>query len=287
MQAGLVSIGMPILDAESTLASAVRSILAQTYPSWELLLIDDGSVDGTVELARSFEDERIKVIVDGRHEGLAVRLNEAIALGSGEYFARMDADDVAFPRRFEMQLQALQGGEAPDLVGTWVAVFRDDGVLVGKRTAPTSHDDLLSLIGSIPIPHPTFLGRMEWFRRHGYLPEASGFEDQLLLLTSFRSSRFAVVPKILLGYREDRLTMSKQFRYRSSYFRSRRTLIGSLGLGRTLVILAAQAGKLVLDAVAIGTGLRYRLLRRRARDIAVEESNEWAEVWRRIHQPVA
>src|SRR5713226_8121927 len=72
----LVSIGMPVFNCERTLAIAIRSILNQTYDNWELLLMDDGSTDRTLEVARSFADPRISVLRDHLHKGLVPRLNQ-------------------------------------------------------------------------------------------------------------------------------------------------------------------------------------------------------------------
>src|SRR5262245_7924035 len=73
----LVSIGMPVFNCEKTLAIAIRSILNQTYDNWELLLMDDGSIDRTLDVARSFDDPRISVVTDHSHKGLVPRLNQA------------------------------------------------------------------------------------------------------------------------------------------------------------------------------------------------------------------
>ncbi|PSB51390.1 glycosyltransferase family 2 protein, partial [Chroococcidiopsis cubana CCALA 043] len=90
----LVSIGMPVFNCEQVLTSAVNSIVNQTYQNWELILIDDGSKDKTLEVANSFSDPRIKVISDGLNLKLPRRLNQAISLSKGKYFARMDGDDI-------------------------------------------------------------------------------------------------------------------------------------------------------------------------------------------------
>src|SRR5215467_8662436 len=85
----VVSIGMPCFNCEGTLAISVQSILNQTYANWELLLIDDGSSDRTLDIARSFSDPRIHVFADGTHRRLVSRLNQAVATSRGQYFARL------------------------------------------------------------------------------------------------------------------------------------------------------------------------------------------------------
>ncbi len=74
----LISVGMPVRNCEETIGQAIRSILLQTYRRWELLIVDDGSSDGTIEVARGFVDNRIRIFHDREFRGLSVRLNEAI-----------------------------------------------------------------------------------------------------------------------------------------------------------------------------------------------------------------
>src|SRR4051812_45056228 len=93
----VVSIGMPAFNSGKSIASSISSILHQSYGSWELLVMDDGSTDETVRVANGFGDQRIRVVADGQHRGLPTQLNRAVQLGRGKYFARMDADDIAYP----------------------------------------------------------------------------------------------------------------------------------------------------------------------------------------------
>ncbi|MBU1904958.1 MAG: glycosyltransferase, partial [Proteobacteria bacterium] len=85
----LVSIGMSVFNCGPTLVPTIRSLLHQTYDNWELILLDDGSTDGTPLLAKAFHDQRIRFIADGLNKGLAARLNQAVDLSRGAYFARM------------------------------------------------------------------------------------------------------------------------------------------------------------------------------------------------------
>ena len=101
MMRPLVSIALTVLNAEKTLAVAIRSICDQTFEDWELIVLDDGSTDSSLSIAGRFGDPRIKVFSDGRNRGIAARLNQAMDLCRGEYFARMDADDVSSrPKEF-------------------------------------------------------------------------------------------------------------------------------------------------------------------------------------------
>ena len=89
-----ITIGIPFYNAEAYLADAIRSVFAQTYEDWELILIDDGSTDNSLAIARSVDDPRVRVYSDGKNKKLASRLNELTQLATYEFIARMDADDV-------------------------------------------------------------------------------------------------------------------------------------------------------------------------------------------------
>src|SRR5215207_5701854 len=113
-----VTIGLPFYNAANTLASAVRSVFAQTYHDWELILVNDGSSDRSLEIADAVKDPRIRVMSDGRNKGLAARLNEITSSACGRYIARMDADDLMHPDRLARQVALLQTRPRVDVVGT-------------------------------------------------------------------------------------------------------------------------------------------------------------------------
>src|SRR5262245_40321320 len=96
----LVSVALVVRDGAGTVSLAVRSILAQSYENWELLVADDGSRDATASRIRDFRDRRIRLLSHAESRGLAFRLNQLVDQSRGRYVARMDADDFAFPDRF-------------------------------------------------------------------------------------------------------------------------------------------------------------------------------------------
>jgi glycosyltransferase involved in cell wall biosynthesis len=129
-----------------------------------LLVIDDGSSDTTLQIAQAFHDERIRYYSDGKRLGLGDRLNQAIALSGGEFFARMDGDDVAYPHRLEQQIQFLCKQPDVDLVGAQTMVFGMNGSPLGKRGGATHHREICAKpFSGMPISHPTF-GQLAWFR---------------------------------------------------------------------------------------------------------------------------
>ena len=217
----VVTIGLSIYNGEATLASAVKSILAQTYTAWELLLIDDGSHDASSKIAQSFKDARIVVMSDGQNKGLSARLNQAIKMARGKYFSRMDQDDIAFPNRLERQVGFLESHPDIDLLASSIVVFRNDGSLSGVLQVPESHQEICRNPWSgFYLPHPTWMGETAWFLAHPYMSKADGVEDQFLLYSTYKESRFAGISEVLLGYREDRRSFKKVFSKRVLFWRA-------------------------------------------------------------------
>ena len=281
----LVSIGMPVYNCEKTIVPAIQSILNQTFSSWELLLMDDGSTDQTLAAARSFSDSRIHVFADGLHLGLVARLNQAIDLSRGSYFARMDGDDISYPERLRLQVEYLEQHLEIHLLAGGVLIFGCSGEILGTRATPTTHSDICRRPSSgFYFAHPTWMGRTAWFREHRYRGEAVRCEDQDLLLRTYESSRFAALPDIVLGYREEELSLKKLLVGRSSFAQSvARKAILERNYGIAVVAVVLQILKGFVDFVAISTRLKYRILRHRAMDVGKSETQRWQNVWASVH----
>lgn len=138
----LLTVAMPVFNAGIQLRLALLSIVQQTFTSWELLLIDDGSNDGAIEGVADIADSRIRVICDGQNRGLAARLNEAVGLAKGEFFARMDQDDISHPERFASQVQLLMNDLSLDLVGAYCITISEDNEILGVLPKASTHQDI-------------------------------------------------------------------------------------------------------------------------------------------------
>jgi glycosyltransferase involved in cell wall biosynthesis len=283
------TVAMPFYNNGQTLAIAIRSILNQTYADFEFLLCNDGSTDHSLEIARSFDDPRIIVWSDGQRKALGARLNECLDRGRGFYFVRMDADDVAYPTRLERQVRFLEQNPHVDLVSTFAVVFRGEGVPLGKKSGPISHEDLTrNPLSGFSMWHPTWAGRAEWFRRYRYDPEAKLGQDQEFLYRTHTHSRFATLPEILLGYREESLRLKKMVRYRWIWWRHLGVhLHGFEGQVRRAKLAIILLVKVTADCLAVWSGLGYRLLRHRARPLNASEIAEWTAVWKTVERPEA
>jgi len=279
--ASLVSIGMPVFNCESTIAPAIQSILNQTFFDWELLVLDDGSSDNTVRVAQAFGDRRIRVFCDSSHRGLAVRLNEAIDASRGKYFARMDGDDVSYPQRLALQLHYLEQHPEVNLLGGAVLVFGRDGQALGTRECPTIHERICRRPwAGLYLAHPTWMGQTEWFRTHYYRSAAVRCEDQDLLVRTYKCSRFAALPDIVLGYREEAISLKKLLVGRLSFVCSvLRMATRRRGYFLVVAAIVNQTLKGVTDSVAVSTNLSREILRHRALPVSEAAKLRWSEVW--------
>ena len=202
-QTPTVTVAMPVYNAGNYLRMAVLSIVRQTETNWELLIIDDGSTDHALDSIRDIIDYRIRIFQDGVNKGLAQRLNEAIDLARGQYFARMDQDDVSYPERFSRQVNALQSDAALDLLATRCIMIDESNQCAGTFPAAVDHKEICERPWrGFYFPHPTWMGKTEWFRKFHYsVPGPYLCEDQELLLRSYHESRFATVDEVLFAYR--------------------------------------------------------------------------------------
>lgn len=202
-----ISIGIPIYNAQKYLTDTIKSVIAQSHPYWELILIDDGSSDGSLSIAKSFssKDSRIKVISDGQNKKLPARLNQIIEKSKYDFIARMDADDIMHPERLEKQLNFLENNKQYDLVSSGLMSIDSENKIKGFRCVSQLYDDFSSPNLSYPIVHPSVMARKSWYERNQYslaYPRAEDFELWTRAIT-IKDFKMAVLPDLLLYYREE------------------------------------------------------------------------------------
>jgi len=165
----MITIGLPFYNCEETLADTIRAVFAQSYQDWELVLVDDGSSDGSLGIAQAVADPRVRVLSDGRNLGLAARLNQIADIASGEYLARLDADDLMHPERLAKQLRVLQSDRTScELVDTGLLSIDIHNQPQGTRCCePIALTGAGLLRGKTPV-HAALLGKTSWFQRNRY-----------------------------------------------------------------------------------------------------------------------
>jgi glycosyltransferase involved in cell wall biosynthesis len=181
-----VSVVMPVYNAEGTVLRALESLRAQTIPELEIIVVNDGSTDGTMELLHHRKDI---MLLDHSHRGIAPTLNDGLAAASGDYIARMDADDLCHPSRMELQASYLDVYAEIGLVGSRVAFGGDRKTQAGYaayvdwiNTLITPDAIALNRFVESPFAHPSVMFRRELFEKFGAYRDGLFPEDYELWL---------------------------------------------------------------------------------------------------------
>lgn len=201
-----ISIGIPIYNAEKYLGDAIKSVLAQSYPYWELILVDDGSTDGSLKIAQDFatRDSRIQVISDGVNKKLPARLNQIIREAQYDYIARMDADDLMHPTRLERQLEIIKSKNV-DLVTTGLYSIGENNEIQGKRILSNYQMKPEQILNGLTnLLHASLLAKKDWCLRNLYREDNALAEDYELWLTAAIKNdlNYIVIEEPLYFYRE-------------------------------------------------------------------------------------
>lgn len=207
-----ISVLLTIYNAKKTVLETIRSVLAQTETDFEFLIVDDGSTDGSYDVADQAvkNDSRVRLIRQS-NAGMAASLNRLINQSRGEYLARIDADDVAEPTRFATQVAFLDAHPDCVLVGSAVLNIDNEGDPYGVTTMPTDHEAIEQslLAGAGGIMHPsTMLRRDAVIKTGGFALNYPVAEDQDLWLRLARIGRLANLPEPLTRYRVHPQNMS-------------------------------------------------------------------------------
>jgi len=173
----VISILMPAFNVEKYITAAIEIILNQTFTNFELIILDDGSSDGTTKIIDSYVDIRIKKVFLSKNQGLVSARNSLVSMARGKYIAFLDSDDIANSQRLEKQLQYLQSNNL-DLCGTDHWVLHQKTGKIKRSKQRHSDADIRAMISVCsPLCNPSVMGRAEVFKMTSYLPGNDGAED--------------------------------------------------------------------------------------------------------------
>jgi glycosyltransferase involved in cell wall biosynthesis len=205
MTAPTISVLMPVYNAELFVAQAVESILNQTFKDFEFLITNDGSTDSSLSILRQYaaQDSRIR-LMSRANTGYVSALNEMLQMARGEFVARMDADDIASPDRFLLQVERLR--QEPDLVciGGAHGMIDEKGRWLTCLAMPEQDEEIqkLALAGHTPINHPcAMMRRLPVLQVGAYDPIMTPCEDLDLWLRLGEVGRLANLREMVLKYR--------------------------------------------------------------------------------------
>lgn len=194
---------------EEYLRSAIESILNQTYQNFEFIIIDDCSTDNSLSIIESYSDERIKVIRNEKNLGITKSLNRGLKAATGEYVARMDADDISLEKRFEKQVEFLKShpdhivcGTGVELIGDWQSKHSNKFIC---RTIPQKDEFRIYLLfGNYPnIVHPTAMFNRNLLLKHNitYNERYPLAQDYRMWISCSEVAECANLSETLLNYR--------------------------------------------------------------------------------------
>lgn len=280
MTTPLVSITSAFHNEESYLLDVIKSVFAQTFTDWELILIDDGSTDNSLQVAQSVDDPRLKVYSNGSNLGRSASLNKLNFLARGKYIARFDADDMCSKTRIEKQVDFMESHSEVDIVGTGVCYLDNDDIVVGHYSPPPSHNQICRQpTRMLWILHGTILGKKEWFQKNAYDESLSISVDYNLFFRTYKHSIFANIPEPLYYYRLDQsFNLKKQLkaRYSSAKFLFENQKKNGHYFKACFDWLT-QYAKFIATVLMFATGVRGRLMARRYNNISEDDQKRYIE----------
>jgi glycosyltransferase involved in cell wall biosynthesis len=202
-----VSVLMPAYNAEKYIASAIDSILSQSFKDFEFIIINDGSTDKTEQIILSYADQRIRYIKNDINLKLIATLNKGFDLCLGQYIVRMDADDISLPNRIERQVQFMDENPEIGLCGT---AFESFGFIEGPYFYKRDDEDIrIRFLHECHMLHPSIILRTEIIRQNNLYMTILHGEDLDFFIRMAQHTKLANLPEILIRYQQLPESMSK------------------------------------------------------------------------------
>lgn len=234
-----ISVIMGVYNCAETLPEAIESILAQTYPNWELILCDDGSNDESFAIADTYRakfPEKIILLQHSQNLGLNQTLNDCLTVATGDYAARMDGDDISMPERFEKEIAVLDAENDIAVVSCPMIYFDEKGIWgIGRRGEEYPRKEML-IHGTVHCHAPCMM-RIEVLRKVGgysvdkHLLRVEDWHLWLKMYTSGHQGKNLSEP--LYQMRDDRnATNRRKFKYRLNEAYVSRLAVKELHLGK-------------------------------------------------------
>jgi len=198
-----VSVILTVYNRVAMVRDAIDSLLAQTFNDFEIIVVDDGSTDGSVEVIKSIGDPRIRLIAHERNMGTPTARNSGLEAARGEYIAWLDSDDLARPKRLQSQVDYLDAHPSIAMVGTAAGAIRANGRRRWTRQSrPLSHDEIVSMLQfRTPMLQSSIMGRADILKQYPYRLEFPVCQDLDMFIRLTRDHRVANIPQVLVDRR--------------------------------------------------------------------------------------
>jgi glycosyltransferase involved in cell wall biosynthesis len=282
-----VTIGLPFYNPGDRFVYALKSIFIQTFEDWELILVNDGSRDGSVEVARSLKDPRIRLFDDNANRGLAVRLNEITQVSRGDILVRMDADDLMHPDRVALLVSKLDSDRSLDLVSSaFVSLDKKLSALGRSSRDGGSRVTDYDFFKNGGIMHPTIAARRAWFEQNPYRPEYVRAEDRELFVRTCRTTRMGFIDRPIYYYFH--IGNVRPAAYAASYKTERRVLREygpeRIGHGSTKRLLLRSYMKTLLLYCTAALKIQNAVFRHQPVPLSLSELEDYQSALARIKE---
>jgi glycosyltransferase involved in cell wall biosynthesis len=269
---GLVSVIIPVYNGEKYIRETLQSVINQTYKKFEIILVDDGSTDATLEQVRNFDTkERVVRIISQERGGVAQARNTGISHSQGEFIAPLDADDIWYPEKLSNQIKVMNDkGPRTGLVYSWTVRIDANSKLLGLCSTSSFEGPVFGSLltgnfissASVPLIRRSCLERVGGYSTDFYSAQAQGCEDYDLHLRISENYYFGVVKKILTGYRWHSKSMSKNHltMYKSYNLTMKRLEMRHPNIPNSFIKLSLALEMFYLESICMHCGDYYKSL---------------------------
>lgn len=268
-----VTVFIPVYNRERYIGAAIDSVLAQSFPDYELLLVNDGSTDQSLAIMRSYADPRIRVVSSERNCGIPQTRNKGLALARGEYIALLDSDDLAHPERLEKQIAFLDHHPDYVQVGSWGRAIDEHGRLLKKvKRQPTRPEDIrVQLLFRCSLSNRSIMARTAVLREYGYRNDFPRCQDYELHVRLAKHYKLGNLAQVLVFARVHPGQITSQ--------------TAALGDAKKRHIIGGQLSELGLSFTEADLDSHLALSRMRKTHFIPDSTYlEWADAWlRRLH----
>lgn len=255
----IISVVMPVYNAEKYLSEAIESILNQTFRDFEFIVVYDRSQDRSLEIIKSYMeiDKRIKLI-ELDNKGLVYSLNTGIEVAKGKYIARMDADDISLPERLEVQYNYMEENPDITILGAFIEAFGADmrthnSIQNWFNEKINYQNQYVKAANGCPIAHPTVLMKRDFAKLEKYSMDYSAMEDFELWVRAIKKGyNISNVDRVLLKYRvhtESKSNCEKNLIYLTMNYKLQ--TFYDISKSNVLIWGAGLGGRLFLDFLNI------------------------------------
>jgi len=265
-----ISVLLPVFNAERYLKMSIDSILNQTFPDFELIVINDGSTDSSEQIILSYNDSRIKYYKNPQNIGLIATLNRGIDLCNGRFVARMDADDISLPERLQKQWDFLNNHSEFVMLGSGMEIIDSENQhIVNKKICFPAHLIKTQLFFKCAFVHPSVIIRKDILAEFRYNADYIHAEDYFLWSEIAFKYPVANLPEILIKYRIHQQSVSEQNQQKQ--------------IDTTKKIYAYHLSKLNIAPSVDELDLHFKLLQK-PKHIAIFDKNERRNIKRWIEK---